>query len=86
MEVNDTLRFDCLVVSPLLKLGALGMPLALPSSNWRRIQQFLTRYFSVLGNGSINHPDTYLKNRFSNSDTNNSDHVHVMLLPDQWSQ
>nr|URZ94507.1 Hypothetical protein [Raoultella ornithinolytica] len=52
----------------------------------KRIQQFLTRYFSVLGNGTINHPDTYLKNRFSNSDTNNSDHVHVMLLPDQWSQ
>jgi len=46
----------------------------------KRIQQFLTRYFSVSGNGTINHPDTVLKNRFGNVDANNSDGVHMISL------
>ncbi|EMR7683810.1 hypothetical protein [Yersinia sp. 22-579] len=47
----------------------------------KRIQQFLARYFFVLGNRAINHPDTDLKKRFGNINTYNSDRVHVMLLP-----
>lgn len=42
------------------------------------IQQFKTRDFFVPCDGAIDHPDAYLKNRFGDINTNNSDRAHVI--------
>ncbi len=44
-----------------------------------RVEQFLARYFTIPGNRIVGHPDTYLKNRFGNIDTNYFERVHVVL-------
>ena len=51
-----------------------------------RVEQFLARYFTILGNRTVCHPDTYLKNRFSNIDTNYFERVHVVLSQVERSQ
>jgi len=44
-----------------------------------RVEQFLARYFTILGNRTVDHPDAHLKNGLGNIDTNYFDHVHVVL-------